>query len=332
MDQRLAAHLVSFGLDDREPYDATGSPDVVSSLRFAKLLGLARAAWLAGDLVLDDEQATDLSNAHSAMMAVILELDALLLRMLHEVGPSGMIVLKGLAHAHLDHDPSHRDYGDVDLYVSSERFAEVEAWFSGRGFDRSFAPFAPDWDAQFGKSWTLSDGRLEVDLHRNLSQGLALGVRPPAVFSRVTTFRLAAVDVPVLDAPARLVHAAIHALGGSRTPPLSGVCDLAHMAQDPLRVEQAAALARTWDVAATFRDAVRLAATMAPLPAASLAMLPREGSARERLRRRVLASDRRRFRHDVVAGLLSLRDPRLQVRYIRGLLTIHGSGSLGSEA
>lgn len=332
MDPGLAAHLVSFGLDERAPYDVTAAPDVVECFRSAKVLGLARTAWLAGDLVLDDEQAAELSTAHASMMAVILELDALLLRMLHEVGPSGVIVLKGLAHAHLDHDPSRRDYGDIDLYVSSERFAEVEAWYGGHGFGRTFATFAPDWDAHFGKSWTLSDGRLEVDLHRNLSQGLALGVRPPAVFARATTFRLAAVDVPVLDPPARLVHAAIHALGGSRTPPLSGICDVAHMAQDPSRVEQATALARTWDVAATFRDAVRLAATMAPLPAASLAMLPREGSARERLRRRVLASDRRRFRHDVVAGLLSLRDPRLQVRYVRGLLTIHGSRSLGSEA
>lgn len=320
------AHVASFGLasPDRPALDARYDEGLIGSLRASKITGLAQAAYRAGDLILDDEQATALAAAQTALAAVNLEIDALTLSALVDLGHEGLVVLKGMAHAHLEYsDPSLREYGDLDLYVERSRFEEVESWFAGRGFDRSFSVFAPAWASDFGKSVMLSSGALEVDLHRNLSQGLALGVRPDDVLAARTTIVIGGVVVPILEGPARLVHAAIHALGGSSTPPLTGLVDIAHMSSDPRRVRASLELAKVWDVAGTLADAIAAAAgALGGVPAASLSVVENErGSVNERIRRRVLESAGHEFRRDALTGLLSLRSVGTRARFVRSLAT-----------
>lgn len=335
--ETLLKHVASFGLDPagREPLDASEEDEPVAHLRAHKLLGLARAATAAGDLQLSRSQELRLETAQRAMAAVILEIDSVMLQFLSELGTEHLILLKGAAHAHLDYpEPSWRDYGDIDLFVGIDRFDEVESWFADRCHQRSFAPFRPAWEREFGKSTTLSDGRIEVDLHRNLSQGLALGVRPASVLAHRTTFELATVDVPALDRSARLVHAALHAMGGSRRPPLSGLSDVARMAQDPDRVRAAAGLAQDWDVGLTFATAIRHASeAVGPVPEPALdAIAHLAGSRNERVRIRILGRPDRSFRHDLVSGLMSVRGARARFTYLRLLAARTGTVATASES
>ena len=308
---------------DSGPFDARGVGDAVAHLRGARLTTLALAAADPGDLLLTSRQEDDLADAQASIAAMILEVDALTLAALADLGADELIVLKGLAHAHLDHaDPSAREYGDLDLYVSAGRLAEVERWFARRGFARGYADFAPGWAVEFGKSITLRGEHLEVDLHRNLSQGLGLGVRPPCLFAHRTTFDLAGVTVPALDAEARLVHAALHAMGGSATPPINGLFDLAVMARDTDRLRRALRLAGEWDLALTLANAVRSAAAACHGLDEAVGIVDGvAGSRNERVRRRVLADQHHPFRNDVVAGALSLRGLRPRVRFVRSLVS-----------
>lgn len=330
----LVAHVAASMLtdSDRPPFDARDLPNVVEQVRRAKVTGLAVAAMRSGSLVLADEVGEELASAQVALAALALEIDAMTLQALHDLGDDGILVLKGLAHATLDYpDTALREYGDVDLYVVNERIPEVERWFADRGFVRSFGAFAPRWSERFGKSITLSTDRLEVDLHRALSQGVALGVGPRDVMAHRTTFELAGVRVPALDAPARLVHAAIHALGGSEQPPATGLVDLVQMSANSARLGSALELAREWDVAGMLCDAVRLACGTIGVAPTSLEIVAGErGSWNEQLRRRIVGRPGHRFRNDVAAGFLSLRDWGSRVEFARAL-ALPGRGSTGTQ-
>lgn len=320
----ILEHVASYGWDqNRPPVDARRVDGLVSMLRQKKVTGLAVASWKAGDLLLDPEQEADLAAVQAGLAAVALEIDSLTLRTLDEFGADRMIVLKGIVHAHLDYpDPSWREYGDVDLLVASDRLRDVELWFESLGFSRSFEPFGWRWEQQFGKSITLRSHRLEVDLHRGLSQGLALGVDVATLFERRSTFVHAGVEVPTLDSAARLVHAAVHAMGGSETPPLTGLIDIAHMASDPGRLEAAVRLAMQWDVSLTLADGVQAAAErvggIQPKELATVAGL--RGSANERVRRRILDRPGHGFRNDLLAGFVSLRGVRRRARFVASLV------------
>lgn len=320
----IMEHVASYGWDPhRLPVDGRGVDGLVAMFRQKKVTGLAVASFRSGDLLLDVDQEAELAAVQAGLAAVALEIDSLTLRMLYELGGDGMIVLKGIVHAHLDYpDPSWREYGDVDLLVTRERMHDVERWFESLGFARSFAAFGRRWDDQFGKSITLTSDRLEVDLHRRLSQGLALGVDVGALFEHRVTFQHAGVHLPALDPAARLVHAAIHAMGGSEAPPLTGLIDIALMTSDPGRLEAGIILAREWDVSLTLARGVRLAAErVGGVQAAELAMLmAARGSANERLRLRILDRPGHRFRDDLAVGFLSLRQLRRRARFVSSLV------------
>ena len=323
----IVDHVASYGWDSNRPsVDGRGVDGLVAMLRLRKVTGLAVASWKAGDLLLDADQEAELASVQAGLAAVALEIDSLTLRTLNELGADGLIVLKGIVHAHLDYpDASWREYGDVDLLVAPRRLREVELWFESLGFVRSFASFGRRWDDEFGKSITMSSGRLEVDLHRRLSQGLALGVDTGALFEHRISFLHAGVRLPALDPAARLVHAAIHAMGGSEAPPLTGLIDIARMASDPARLEAGIALAREWDVALTLAHGVRLAAErVGGIPPSGLAMLAgTRGSANERLRLRVLDRPGHRFREDLIVGFLSLRGVRQRTLFASSLVADH---------
>ena len=120
-------------------------------------------------------------------------------------------------------------------------------------------------------------------------------------------------------------HAAVHALGGSRTPPLNGLVDLAWMSRDTDRVRSGLALAREWGVPGTFAAALRTVECELGAEAMGDEQLDMVAGVRPKVREglagRALSRPERTFRHDIVAGLLSLRGTRDRVRYIRGLAT-----------
>ena len=321
------SHVATFGLaSERRPFDATGVDGLASDLHSQKMSGLGLAAALTGDLVVDDAQLDAIAGFHQSFVAVELELDALALRLIDRLGGTGLVVLKGVAHAHTEYpDPAWRQYGDLDVFAAPDRVDEVIAELEKRGFSRTFEPFAPAWEREFGKSITLTDGRLEMDIHRNLSQGLALGIRPPDVLAHRTTATIGSIEVPVLAPDARFVHAAVHALGGSRTPPLNGLVDLAWMASDADRMRSGLALAREWGVPGTFAAALRAVERELGAHAIGDEQLDMVAgvrpTVREGLAGRALSRSQRTFRHDVVAGMLSLRSTSDRVRYLRGLAT-----------
>lgn len=321
-------HVATFGIghDGRPPFDATTVERIADDVRDNRMAGLALAAAKSGDLRLTGEQFEAVATAHAAVALVQLEIDAVLLRLLQSEGNHGIVVLKGTAHAFCDYpDPTWRQYGDLDLYAAPDRAEQLVTVLEANGFSRTFRPFVPLWDREFGKSTTVADQHFEIDVHRNLSQGLALGVRPVDVLARRASLRIATVDVPILDAPARLVHATIHAIGGSARPPLNGMSDIARMSQDTRRVRDALELARQWHVSGTFAAALRLVQQElgAVHPDALQLIASERGSTRERFATAVLARPNRRFRHDLVAGFASLRGVRDRSRYV-GLIALRG--------
>jgi len=120
-----------------------------------------------------------------------------------------------------------------------------------------------------------------------------------------------------------MVHAAVHALGGSSTPPLNGLVDLAQMSRDVDRVRSGLALAREWGVPGTFAAALRMVERELGEGAIGSQQLEVVAGVRptfrESLATRALSRPERTFRHDLVAGVLSLRSTRERARYVRRL-------------
>lgn len=311
-------------VDDRppEPPRPAGFDEWLAAVRQARLLGVATLAFRDGDLPLDDHQVGALEHAATATAAVELELDALAVRIATDLGELGPIVVKGPAHTYGDFEvPELRSYGDLDLLLDPD--AEVDRLVDrlpGR-WTRVFPAFAPRWSREFAKGVTLTDGRIELDVHRHLSQGLALGIDPDELRGHVATVRIADTDVPVLDPATRLVHTAIHLAGGGPIAPLAGLRDVVVMARDEGRVTDAVSLARRWDVTGALGLALRgahrclggLSWSVQEL-AAGLGPSRNEG-----LRLRILRSSAYSFRGNVAAGLLGVRGVRARLDYVRGL-------------
>lgn len=316
----LARYRVS---DDRppEPPDPAGFEEWLAGVRHARLLGAATIAVRDGKLSLGDREIDALETAACATAAVELELDTLALRIATDLGDLDPVILKGPAHASGDYAvPELRSYGDLDVLLSDEAIERFVDRLPS-GWTRVFPEFAPGWSRGFGKGVTLTDGRIELDVHRHLSQGLALGIDPDELRARRATVRIADVEVPVLDPVARLVHTSIHLVGGGPVAPLSGLRDVVVMVADDDRVAQAVDLAQRWDVVGSLGLAIRAAARSigGVPPEVQRRVAPLGPSAGERVRLGILRRSGHSFRGNVAAGLLSVRGARGRLEFVRGL-------------
>jgi len=268
MDQRgvlrgLAAHgLPSDGLSlPTSPPDRTEWRRLRERLRHERLSGQAVAAADDGAWPLSDAQRAELEDDHVAAMAHVLRLERDLLRVHEVLAGAGVpfVVLKGTAVAHLDYtDPAHRAFGDNDVLLPTDRFAEGMTLLLGHGYVRPAAELRPGFDVRFGKGATLVGDQTELDVHRTLAMGpFGLLVRLDELWDRPAPFELGGRRLLALGAEQRYLHACFHAVIGNPSGRLLPYRDVAEMllygTHDPDRLRQ---LAAAWSAEVVLARAV----------------------------------------------------------------------------
>jgi hypothetical protein len=238
-----------------------------NAVRHERLTGQATAAADAGALRLTGPQREELEEEHVAAMAHVLRLEAGLLRVHDVLGEAGIpfAVLKGTAVAHLDYaDPQRRAFGDVDVLLPTDRFADGIEALLDHGYVRPAAEIGPGFDVRFGKGATLvGTDRCELDVHRTFAMGpFGLLVRLEELWERPARFELGGRELWALDTEQRYLHACYHAVVGNPTRRVLPYRDVAEMllygeyAPDRLRslaahwsaeVVLAQAVTETWD-------------------------------------------------------------------------------------
>jgi hypothetical protein len=246
-----------------------------------RLAGLLLAAVQAGYLPVTGEQRAQVERNHTAAMVHALRLERRSVQLLGVLDAAGVPtrLLKGSAFAHLDYpDPALRPFADIDVLVPGPRLDRAVAVLAEHGFVPGQAQLRPGFAARFGKGVGLvGDDGTQVDVHRTLAHGsFGLTVVLDDLWRPAATLRLGGRDVAVLDAESRLLHAAIHAVLGSRPARLLPLRDLAQVAAggsvDPAVVLERAA---RWQVEPVLARAVTDAHTTLQLPAS-----PPAGAAR----------------------------------------------------
>jgi hypothetical protein len=198
------------------------------------LTGHALAAVDAGAVDVAGEWRADLAARHLEAIHRSLLVEAVLVEAVGLLEGAGVPcrVLKGGATAHLDHpDPALRLFRDADLLVRPGHLLDAGSALASVTEDGpTMAPPSEAWGRRFGKELAFRhrDG-VEVDVHQYLVSGyFGLAVDPSELFDRVERFTVAGRELLALDAPGRLVHAALHA-GASSGVGLHSVRDVAQL-------------------------------------------------------------------------------------------------------
>jgi hypothetical protein len=142
-------------------------------------------------------------------------------------------VLKGAATAHLDYaSPSLREFGDVDLLVSPDAFAEACAALEAHDWRQAYV--LPRHHERFTHAITFRQGRrVEIDLHQRIAhRSLGLLLPPTELLGSAEAYEIAGRTLRALSPVHRLIHAAVHT-GASRGPyrRLSSVADVLVLAE-----------------------------------------------------------------------------------------------------
>jgi hypothetical protein len=235
-----AAQVAAFGLEaapvtlDPVPNEPSFTV-LVSECEHQRVLGLLGAAVEQGALDVTEEQRATLDERWRGWLGHDLRLEQLVLRVASALEEAGIPfrVLKGIALAHAVYDdPAWRVFGDADILVHPGRFSEAVAMLADvLGAERAQPELRPGFDQRFGKEAILrTDDGLELDLHRTFVEG-ALGLTIPLeeLFTGTATVPIGGRDLPVLDGPARLLHACYSAAVGDWPPRLSSLRDVAQI-------------------------------------------------------------------------------------------------------
>lgn len=256
MDQRsvlraLVAHgLPSAGLPlPAAPPDDAAWRLIRNGLRHERLTGQAVAAADDGAWPLTDQQRSELEDDHITLMAHVLRLESDLLHADEALAAAGVpyLVLKGTAVAHLDYaEAAQRAFGDNDVLLPTDRFAEGMAVLLGLGYVRPAAELGPGFDVRFGKGATLIGERTELDVHRTLAMGpFGLLLRLDELWEAPATFEIGGRQIAALGPEQRFLHACYHAVignAGSRLMPFRDVAEM-HLygSHDEVRLRELAA-------------------------------------------------------------------------------------------
>ncbi|NLD78500.1 MAG: nucleotidyltransferase family protein [Acidimicrobiales bacterium] len=237
---------------------------LVSAAATARLTGPLLAACRAGQVELPGEVLHRLERSHRDSLLhcmrlehELLDVDDVLQR--HQVP---FVVLKGPAVAHLDRsDPGDRAWSDIDILVPAGHIDRAVVVLTGVGATSTYAERRPGWNRRFAKSVGLrSADQIEIDVHRTLADGV-YGNRIPLdrLFATTETFDLAGRPFRSLSSPARVLHAAYHAVVGSLTPSWTTLRDLGiYFAEPTVPVAEVVAEARRWRGEAVLAEAVVL--------------------------------------------------------------------------
>jgi len=140
-------------------------------------------------------------------------------------------VLKGLATAHLDYPlPEWRQFGDIDVLVAPDRFADAIRVLEGRGWSQAYA--LPRGHRRFTHAVTFTKDNIELDLHQHIAhRAIGLLVPTTQLLANRRHYNVAGRPLWALSDADRLVHAALHAyLSRGETKRLSSVADVLAMA------------------------------------------------------------------------------------------------------
>lgn len=328
----------SLGLDG--PVDPTADD-------WAQWLDLARtervlpqlheiATTTAADIT--DEQRAQATEIQLDVAATSVRLEHSLLEVADVLDGAGIphAVLKGIATAHLDHpDPSHRQFGDIDLLVSPEDLVRARALLEPAGWRQAYR--LPKHHEEFTHAVTFSAGGLaELDLHQHIAhRALGLLVPTDELLADRVSFEIAGRPLWALSRPDRLIHASIHAaVSRGAYQRLSSASDVLVLSASSV-LDAAAVLARAegWCVRSIVERAVRGAHESAgvPMPEGWAAAMERPARRTDRLVDRAYLSSRRRPVVEELAYLRRLPGWRARARYLTGYFVIDEDVSGGAR-
>ena len=333
--RELTRAVAAFGLpggderlltSDSRPVSDTEWTQLLVHISALRLPGFLLAAIEAGALPVTEAQHDQARDLHLRFCRSVLWVERRLLEVASMLESAGVdfLVLKGTAVAHLNYpDPSLRMFGDNDLLLRAEQFADAVEVLHGAGYVRPVSEARPGFDRRFGKGATLhgNDGD-ELDLHRTLVFGsFGFLIDTDELFASAVPFGLGGRTLHALGPETRLLHACYHAALGDPRPRLGSVRDVAQMLlEGDHDAEATLDLIRRWRAEAVVARAVGLCrdrlgvAVPGPIPAAVDAYVPR--------RRELRAIDsyvggNRSFATKVLASLPFLPGMRDRVALLR---------------
>ena len=266
----LLRRVAAYGLPGRsgpiaeQPLDSGEWAQLISSVRFQRLIGHFNRAMGADDLPVSDEQRAEVAKLHLESCAGALHLERRLLDLASHLEGNDIevVVLKGTANAHLLYpDPSARVFGDNDLLLRTGQFEAAVQALMELGYIRPVAPPQREFARRFAKGATMKGPQGdEADLHRNLVFGtFGFAIDLDELFDSSVEFELGGRRLRALGPETRLLHACYHAALGDPDPRYSSVRDVAQMlaygTHDDRRVLE---LAHRWRSTAVLARAIRL--------------------------------------------------------------------------
>lgn len=262
----VAAHGLAGSLWDppREPLADEEWRAVLNTVTYQRYPGLLLDAIESERFAATPHQRDEAQEAHETSMLVALRLEQRLVAVSTALVDAGIDhrVLKGSAYAALVYpDPALRSFGDVDLLIPADRFADTVQLLEQRGYLRLWPEIHAGYDRRFGKGATLRDDEgIELDLHRTFSLGpFGLGIDAATVFANPVKFELAGTALQALEPDMMFLHACFHAALGDLPPRTLALRDVAQLLLlndvDEVRVLDVAA---EWGAECVVARAVRL--------------------------------------------------------------------------
>lgn len=241
-DTAAAVSFVAGYRLDRAPVDSVEPLDTdrhLGELVHHKLVGVARAAMDAGDLLVDRPDA--LVEAHERALAEALVFEDAMLGAVAALTAAGIDarVLKGSALVKgLDTDPSERMVDTTELLVRDDALSAAASAMEDAGAHRVLCGASDAFEQRFAASITMRWHDTELDLQRTLAPGpYGLMIESRDLFERSASFDLAGHSLPTLPLETHLIHAAIHAALGHAEPRLGDVRDIAALLDHDLDLD-----------------------------------------------------------------------------------------------
>jgi hypothetical protein len=171
----------------------------------------------------------------------------------------GVVLVKGVPSAHLDHDdPSRRTFQDVDALVPGPLVDSTVAHMAGRGA-RDLPPRTVDWDRRFAKDITfVMPSGVEVDLHRTLVPGpFGFAVDIDELVAGTAPFDLGGVTAFALAPERRAIASTLALTAGEASPRLAASLDLVgSLGRHGADVDEVVRLSERWRVASLVAEGV----------------------------------------------------------------------------
>jgi hypothetical protein len=227
------------------------------------------------------------------------------------------VLIKGSVLAELVYgDPFIRPFFDVDVVVRRDALPAAEALLRSWGYRmegpwpllgrRPSSPIATDIAADIARQFHLrvfhnfayvpgrGDDRRPIELHWHIVPRGRLRLREEQLWARTTTVWVAGIEVQTLDAEARLIHLAVHALDAwFHGFKLLHLCDVAWtVARAPVAYQDLWELADAWGAAYHLELALRLVDRLWSVPSTRALLAGRRPAAQMRASLRLAGTAR----------------------------------------